>query len=206
MLQMTTGSHVPNAASLHEGYELDGNYIQANVNADKIQGILEAFMDRNADRPLFLFIEVPANMNDETVTGMTEDGYAVTESKHKDIYYLDGRSAAWFKALLEPFWQLLIHDGLCQFGIGNNIGEEVGKYKYNIMQLWTRDESAGKYAGLFENAGIPRIQKLVTAWDTFSQDAPGECELLTAENGKNIYDLVELLKEAGLYHAGQREE
>ena len=206
MLQMTMGSHVSDASALSEGYELNKNYIQANVNADKMQGILEEFTDRNADRPLFLFIEIPANSKDETIAGMTEDGFTVTKGKHKDVYYLDGRSADWFKQLLKPFWLLLIHDGLCQFGIGNDLGEEVGKYKYNIMQLWTREERAEKYAVLFENAGIPKVQKLVTAWDTFTQDTPGECALLTARNGKTIYDMVETLKEAGLYHAGQREE
>lgn len=205
MLQMIMGAHVPDPALLAEGYEVNETCISANVDAEHILKVMMDFMEQNADRLLFLFIEVPTNAKYET-TGKTQDGYVVTETKHMDVYYLDGRSSVFFTELLHVYGSLLVHDGLCHFGVGNNIGEEIGKYKYNVMSLHCREENVETYASLFENAGIRRTKHLVTAWDTFKEACPGTCERLTARNGKDVYDIIEELKAHKLYFAQRREE
>lgn len=206
MLQMIMGAHVPDPTLLSEGYKLNGNYISANVDADHILKIMVDFMNRNANRPLFLFIEVPTNIKYETVIDETEDGCVMVETKHRDVYYLDGRSAAFFTELLDVYGSLLVHDGLCHFGVGNNIGEEIGKYRYNVMSLYCHEGSAEKYTSLFEDAGIRRTETLLTAWDIFTRENPGESERIIARNGKGVYDIIEELTSHNLYFAQRREE
>jgi len=45
---------------------------------------------------------------------------------------------------------------------------------------------------------------LKTAWDYFTYDNPGE-SFLYEHKGKDIYDLIEHLKQYGLYFAERRE-
>lgn len=58
---------------------------------------------------------------------------------------------------------------------------------------------------VFNSFDLPETDNLVTAWDYFSQDNPGESELYK-KDGKTIYDVVDELKEIGLYKYEQREE
>ncbi len=204
MLKMIKGSQVPSPEILSQGYEMTDRGLTANVDADNIRNIIEGFLDMNRGLPLFLFIEVPANIKDEKVIGETEDGYVQLEAHHKDVYYLDGISSEGLKQLLEPLYDILINDGLSSFGVGNPHGEEVGKYKYNEMILFSGE--LPKYVSLFEQNGIFRTDKLVTAWDTFSCETPGTSEKYSDEEGRDIYIIIEVLKEVGMYKAEQRED
>lgn len=47
--------------------------------------------------------------------------------------------------------------------------------------------------------------QLVTAWDTFSDDTPGQAERYDY-NGKSVYDLPDVLKDWGIYLAETRAE
>lgn len=204
MLKMIKGAQVTSLDMLVQGYETAENCINANVDADKIKSIIEGFLDMNNDLPLFLFIEIPANLKNERIIQEFEDGGVLLEQNHKDIYYLDGVSAKGLKQLLEPFYEILINDGLSAFGVGNPLGEEIGKYKYNFMMLYSQD--VNKYISLFETNGISRTKNLITAWDTFTPDTPGTSEKYCDENNRDIYAIIDTLKEIGMYMAEQREE
>ncbi len=206
MLQIIKGAYVPDAKRLMEGCRLEEHRITANVNADKIRTIMEHFLKMNEDIPLFLFIEVPANIRDETLTGETDNDGFIVDTFHKDIYYLDGIPAQTIRKIFQQVFDILLHDGLSSFGIGNATGEEIGKYKYNIMQLFCRDAHTEKYALLFEDEDIPRTENFITAWDTFTQEAPGCYELYKNPKGKDIYDVVKWLEKMGLYKAEVRED
>ena len=204
MLKMIKGSCVPKPEMLSQGYEITDRNLIANVDADNIRNIIEGFLDMNKGLPLFLFIEVPANIKDEKVIGETEDGYVQLEAHHKDVYYLDGISSEGLKQLLEPLYDILINDGLSSFGVGNPHGEEVGKYKYNEMILFSGELQ--KYVPLFERNGVFRTDRLVTAWDTFTPDSPGASERYSDEKGRDIYSVTDYLKEVGMYRAEQRDD
>ncbi len=206
MLQMIKEAHVPAAEQLKEGYLLEERRITANVDADNILPVMEEFLARNEGVPLFFFIETPCNISEETVVGETEDGAVLTEGRHKDIWYLDGIPAQTVRQILAQASDILVHDGLSAFGIGNGIGEEIGKYKYNIVQVFCREEHAEKYAPIFEEQGIHKTRNLITAWETFTQDAPGECGQYASENGLTIYDVIDWLKKHGMYRAEVRED
>lgn len=204
MLKMIKGSHVPKPQMLSQGFEITDSRIIANVDADNIRKIIEGFLDMNKALPLFMFIEVPANIKDEKIIGKTEDGYVQLEAHHKDVYYLDGISSESLKQLLEPFYDILINDGLSSFGVGNPYGEEVGKYKYNEMILFGKELQ--RYAPLLEQNGVFQTNRLITAWDTFTPDSPGTCEKYSDEKGRDIYGIIDALKEFGMYRAEQRED
>lgn len=55
-----------------------------------------------------------------------------------------------------------------------------------------------KIEDFFELHEIERVDNFVTAWDTFSQDTPGQSERYDF-NGKTVFDLPEELKEWGIY-------
>lgn len=205
MFNLIKGAKISENISLKEEYEINGNWIYANISAENIRRIINQFIEIENTELFCLFIEIPANMTDENVIRKTEDGYCVTEKMHKDIYYLDDISAKDLNELLNVFEDILINDGLSSFGVLSQKGNEIGKYKYNVMGAYSDDEDLTPIIEAFYNVKIPRTDKLVTAWDYFSQDNPGESELYK-KDGKTIYDVVETLKEVGMYKYEQREE
>jgi len=211
MLELIKGASVPNAEQLSEQYQMMNDRICANVSAEKIQSVLENFMDMNQEEALFLFIEVPAPLDEETIISQgaegvvqTSEGWAYIENPHKDVYYLDNISSDRLKWLLKPFYEILIHDGMSSFGVGNPFYDEVGKYQYNNMIVFSQ-ERLKEYAFLFEDEGISETSHLVTAWDTFTDETPGISELYKDSQGRNVYDVVEELEKSGLYKAEQRD-
>lgn len=56
---------------------------------------------------------------------------------------------------------------------------------------------------VFNSFELPETDELVTAWDYFDQDSPGEISVYE-KDGKTIYDLVDLLKTVGMYKYEQR--
>lgn len=205
MFNLIKGAKVNENIALKEEYEINGNWIYANISAENIRRIINQFIEIENTELFCLFIEIPANMTDENVIRKTEDGYCVTEKMHKDIYYLDDISAKDLNELLNVFEDTLINDGLSSFGVLSQKGNEIGKYKYNVMGAYSDGEDLSPIIETFYNVKIPRTDKLVTAWDCFSQDNPGESELYK-KDGKTIYDVVDELKEFGLYKYEQREE
>lgn len=205
MFNLIKGAKISENISLKEEYEINGNWIYANISAENIRRIINQFIEIENTELFCLFIEIPANMTDENVIRKTEDGYCVAEKMHKDIYYLDDISAKDLNELLNVFEDILINDGLSSFGVLSQKGNEIGKYKYNVMGAYSDGEDLSPIIEAFYNVKIPRTDKLVTAWDYFSQDNPGESELYK-KDGKTIYDVVETLKEVGMYKYEQREE
>ena len=63
---MIKGAKINNADILNEEYMISDNWIIANINADKILKVINEFVDMQKD-PLFLIIEVPANIDNEKI-------------------------------------------------------------------------------------------------------------------------------------------
>ncbi len=74
--------------------------------------------------------------------------------------------------------------------------------KYNVATLFVCDPTV--YRDFFAKLGIPETDKLVTAWNTFTKRHPGSPACCPV-NGKDIYDIPELLKDRGIYFAERRE-
>ena len=191
MLKLRKGCKVPFPEKLQEGYTRNGRQITANVSADKIAQIMMHFIKLH-DEPMFFILEIPSNLKDEA---------EIANVRHKDIYYIDGCSADEALNILHQIGELVINDGMSAFGFGGHRSQdEIMFDKYNVTTLFSREPS--KFDGFFEEHDIPRADHLITAWDTFSQDHPGECQIVTTD-GQDIYSIPE--RYGGMYKAEQRE-
>ena len=198
MLNMIKGCKINDPSVLFEGYERIETGFVANVNSEKLQTLLETFVLLH-NEICFVILEVPTNAKEET-----ELALAGTKPLHKDVYYLDGLAPERAVEFLQIFGEWFIHDGLSSIGIGIHSGaNEIVLGKYNVVTIYT--QSPQQYIGFFEAQGIREVCDLKTAWDFFTYDTPGE-SFLYEHKGKNIYDLVEHLKQYGLYYAERRED
>lgn len=198
MLNMVKGCKVHDATLLHEGYQrIESRYV-ANVNAEKIQVLLERFITIQDSR-IFLILEIPTNAKDEV-----EIEPGVFASMHMDVYYLDGLTKESAISFLHTFGPLFIQDGMCKFGFGAHSGNnEIVLDYYNVVTIHTNTPE--QYDGMFEGFGIMQVPDLKTAWDYFTDDTPGECSKVSY-CGKDIYDIAEYLQQYGLYFAERREK
>lgn len=198
MLVLRKGCKVPLNEKLFEGYERKENSINANVNADKIIDILNHFIVIH-EEPLFFILELPTKLDVENQMNLNGD-----KNLHKDIYYLDGLSQDEAITVLLRVGELLVNDGLCSFGFGgHHSGNEIMIGKYNLACIFEKEQ--GKFDGFFEMHDIKPVEELLTAWDTFTQNHPGESERVVT-NGNDIFDIPEMFKDWGMYFAECREE
>lgn len=197
MLKMTEGCTVPKADEISEQYEILENKIIANVNADKIENIITDYICMH-DTPMFFFLELPTNSFDEKKLRKS-----YTDPCHIDIYYLDGLNCEQALGIFRRYSYLLVNDGVSKFGFGvHGQATEIMRDKYNVITLFA--DNIEKYADIFNSHNIPLTENCVTAWNTFSNEFPGECSSI-AVNGKTIYDLPNELKSEGIYFAERRE-
>ena len=198
MLKMRKGSIVPFPEKLSEGYIYRDPMFFANVDADKIEALLEQFIMLH-NEPLFFILELPCQQMDEPQSAPGE-----VEAFHRDVYYIDGCSREKALDLLRRTAAILTNDGLCCFGFGCHFShDEIMVEKYNVLTLWASNQDT--YAGFFEKQNILPQDKLVTAWETFTPDATGE-SIRVDSDGVRIYDLPQMLQSDGIYRGGRRQE
>lgn len=208
MFQMIKGASISDASALREEYNVSGHQLTANVSAEHILPVFEAFLRQmREDEPLYLFIEVPCKLPEEQRPKKGLRKIVSDKELPRDVYYLDGLYQEQMLLFLHSgVGELLIHDGLTHFGFGSLESQtELGKYKYNVLIGYTQKEPVDRLSSLFEAVSIPCSPSITTAWDLFSQNSPGDSYRYEF-NGKNVYDLVEEMKELGLYKAETREE
>ncbi len=198
MLQLRKGSKVPFPDKLSEGYEYSEPCFTANVDADKLEALIKQFIAMH-NEPLFFILELPTRQQDET-----EISPGVVAALHKDVYYIGGCTQEKALSVLGKTAELMINDGMCSFGFGcHKSHDEIMVGKYNVVTVYTHDKSI--YGGFFEEHGIPLVENLVTAWDTFSKTHPGESSIVDTD-GKSVYDIPEILKDWGIFFAERRED
>ena len=170
----------------------------ANVHAEKILEVFQRFIAIH-DEPLFFILELPVCIDREKVIAKN-----IIKESHKDVYYIDGCSREECLALLIRYGDLLINDGLSQFGFGGHKShDEIMLDSYNVVTIYSKELS--KFNDFFEPHNIQFVEELVTAWKTFSKTSPGISEIYES-NGKTVYDLPEELAEWGIYLAETRTE
>lgn len=186
MLKLRKGSKVPFPELLSEGYVDEAPYFTANVGADNLESLLRHFIALHKEY-IFFILELPG----------------VEEGIHTKVYFIDGCTQEKALEILDKTKKILLNDGMSAFGFGcHRTRDEIMVGKYNVVTLFT--ENAPVFDGFFEKHGIPRVQELTTAWDTFTTDAPGD-SFCVETDGKSIYDIPDLLKDDGIYLAQQKE-
>ncbi len=198
MLKLRKGCKVPLNEKLFEGYERKDNYIYANVDADKIVDILKHFIVIH-DEPLFFILELPSKLEEEYIIQPK-----AVESFHKDVYYIDGCNQKKALTIISQIGELLVNDGMCSFGFGAHYSHnEIMVGKYNVVYVLERE--AGKFKDFFRKHNIEEVEQLLTAWDTFTKDYPGEAERIITDE-KDVFDIPNMYKDLGMYLAERREE
>ncbi|MBQ7798643.1 MAG: hypothetical protein IJ371_05920 [Clostridia bacterium] len=197
-MRFSRGYGVPNADLINEGFEVKGNSIIINVDDLHMKELLYKFID-TLSYPSFFFLELPLNKEEEIKLRKKD-----TDPFHSDVYYIDGRTQNELKSILSQSGKLLINDGLCSFGFGSNIKPlEICCTKYNVVYIYTNEIE--KYGKILKDMGINQVDKLITAWDTFTQENPGRAEIAII-NGKRVDDIIQDYKDWGIYKAETRED
>ena len=217
-LQMTKGARVPYPERLAQGYckVEDGRFI-ANVDAGKMLDVMTTFLVMHGEEELcFFFLELPVDeleerrLNSEalkqpeittSVNGVPMTGKVLFKT-HVDVYYMDAMKLIEAVAVLHENQEVLINDGISEFGFGYQNGHEIQRGKYNVITIYGLDDDEA--ANFFEYFGIPHVEDLTTAWDTFTQDQPGQSSRYEHE-GHTVFDLVDKYRDWGLYKAETRE-
>ncbi len=199
MLEMKECCQVPFPEKLFEGYEVQENRILANVNASKAIDMMREFIAMH-DEPLFFILELPSKNDD----GITESKVISNEPNDIDVYFIDKMDAKQANDVLNAIGKFLVRDGQNTFGIGGHFSkEEILFERYSVMVIYAKD--CEKYSSFFSKFDIERVENLVTAWETFDRENPGECRLLVSEkSGKTIYDIPETYKDYGMYFYEKR--
>ena len=199
MLNLVKGHQVSLVENLFESFtKLTEHHLMANVHAEKILEVFQHFIVIH-DEPLFFILELPVSIDREKVIAKN-----IIKESHKDVYYIDGCSREECLALLIRYGDLLINDGLSQFGFGGHKShDEIMLDSYNVVTIYSKELS--KFNDFFEPHNIQFVEELVTAWKTFSKTSPGISELYES-NGKTVYDLPTELAEWGIYLAETRTE
>lgn len=209
MFQLIKGSRIPDISGLKEEYQIVDGELIANVSAENIEKVFGSFLGKmREDEPLFLFIEVPCREEEELKMNPEQTGTKLTvKAFHKNIYYLDGYCREDMVDLLNSgVGELLINDGLVSFGFGSLESHiELGKYRYNVLRGYLQGQDQVFFTEIFDELDIPCGSEIVTAWQLISEDSPGECCSYEFE-GKDVYTLIDQLKEIGLYLWEIREE
>lgn len=199
MLKLTKGYSVAKLELLEEGYMISSDVsIIANVDSDKIIDVLQHFIVMH-EEPMFFILELPVTIDREELIGP-----GMVRDTHKDIYYIDGCSSEECLVLLKRYGELLINDGISSFGFGGHRSkDEIMVEKYNILTIYSKNQDA--YNKFYEMHDIEKKTEITTAWDTFTEDAPGQSERYEVD-GKTVFDIPEELKDWNIYLAETRVE
>lgn len=193
MFNTASGVKIPFPEKIEEAYIMNENCMNINISFEKLEPLIRDFL-LNLCEPLFLFIYKPLSEIEESELCIKNP-----ESFHSEILYLDGQTKSQISEILEQYGELLLNDGMSQFGIASHkTGDEIFIQKYKIVGIYSKDIK--RYACLMDKYKIPETNRLITAWETFSQEHPGECSRAVINNN-DIYDIVKSLKEKGMYQA-----
>jgi hypothetical protein len=112
---------------------------------------------------------------------------------------MDALDAEQARQCIDMLGIFLIKDGMSIFGIGGHEShEEILFGKYNVMTLFT--QSPERYRDFLSDFEIAQTDTLITAYDTFDPDHPGECTIyVSEETGKTVYDIPNTFKKYGMY-------
>ena len=201
--QRPRGIDVADLTGIQQSYSVttaeDGYHVfTVNVPAENIHQVF-CRLAAEVNEPAFLLLETGTHRDVEQQLRKND-----TDPFHKDVYYLDGLKWSSAQSMVESYARLFIHDGEINYGFGSHEGhDEVFVGPYKIFAVYA-DEPA-KYHSALDELGIPQVERVKTVWENFTQDSPGRRSVLP-DAKPTIWDMIEELKEKGLYLAERRKD
>jgi len=200
--QLPNGIQVADLSGIREAYGVtvapDGYRVfTINVSAENIHEVF-CRLAAEVNQPAFLLLETGTHRDVEAQQRKND-----ADPLHKDVYYLDGLKWASAKSILDLYAELFTHDGQLNYGFGSHEGhDEVFVGPYKIFTIYADDPS--KYETALAELGIGKVERVKSVWDNFTQDSPGKRSALT-DASPTIWEMIEQLKQQGLYLAERRE-
>jgi hypothetical protein len=199
--KLPNGIQVADLNGIHESYSVtvagDGYHVfTVNVSAENIHRVF-CRLAAEVNEPAFLLLETGSHRDIEKQLRTKDD-----DPLHNDVYYLDGQKWADAKSVIDSYSNLFVHDGQICFGFGSHKGhDEVFVGAYKIFTIYA-DEPA-KYEAALAELHIAKVPKVKTVWDNFAKESPGQRSTLP-DITPTIWDMIERLKQKGLYLAERR--
>ncbi len=180
---LAQGNRVDDISNIHQAYHIKNNNILCNVSFENLKKTVTGLVNLLAE-PLFFFIEVPSDNID-------------SDDDNMDVYYLDNCTLPVILAIIERYGDILFNDGIAEFGFGSLANDdEIYIMKYKLLNIYSSD--IGKFSDFLDKIDFPKENNIVTVWDVLSETNTGSCTSVESE-GENIYDIIENLKEVGMY-------
>lgn len=192
MFQTAHGVTIPFPDKIQEQFQVyEGKSIYANISFEKLKPILTEFY-HNLPEPLFFVLQLPLSIHEER---KLKD----SNTFHQEVCYLDGQTKSQIDDIIEKYGQILLEDGMSQFAVASHVNnEEIFIQKYKLTAFYS--SSPRRFIPFLQRYGLTETDNLITVWNTFSQETPGECRRVSI-NGFDVYDVAEQLKKQGLYRA-----
>lgn len=192
MFQTAPGVTIPFPDKIQEQFQVyEGKSIYANISFEKLRPILTEFY-HNLPEPLFFVLQLPLLMHEERKMGDSN-------TFHQEVCYLDGQTKSHIDDIMEKYGQILLEDGMSQFAVASHVNnEEMFIQKYKLTAFYS--SSPRRFIPFLQRYGLTETDNLITVWNTFSQETPGECRRVSI-NGFDVYDVAEQLKKQGMYRA-----
>lgn len=176
MFQTAAGVSIPFPEKLREQYMQEENTITCNLSFEKLPDFVHAFYAMLSG-PLFLAIHPDAEAD--------------------EIWYLDNMTKKQLTTILDGYGELLYQDGLSAFAIGSlETEEELFVQKYKVLSLYSPEPT--RFLPLMTRFELTPTDRLITAWDTFSEAHPGSAERLEIA-GQTVPDMIQELTQIGMY-------
>jgi hypothetical protein len=201
--QLPNGIQVADLSGIREAYSVaiakDGYHVfTVNVSAENIHDVF-CRLAAEVNQPAFLLLETGTHRDVEQQLRKSD-----TDPFHKDVYYLDGLKWSTTESVLGSYAELFTHDGQLNFGFGSHEGhDEVFVGPYKLFTIYASEPA--KYESALDELGFAKVERVKTVWDNFNENSPGKRNALT-EATPTIWDMIEQLKEQGLYLAERRED
>ncbi|MBR4622090.1 MAG: hypothetical protein IKO44_00990 [Ruminococcus sp.] len=194
--RLIQGVEVADLGGIETAFSQHDGCLDSTVSAELIAPLLKECLEL-LEEPHFFYLELPCTEEKEKELRRSK-----SDPLHFDVYYLDNCTREVSLAILDRYGELLVNDGVCCFGFGSHkTGEEIGVLLYQRVLIHGGD----RFKAAFERVGIKETEDLRLMWDNFTPETPGACMSVEIE-GEKVYDLPELLKDAGMYFAETREE
>lgn len=193
MYQTASGVTIPFPEKMKEEFQVFEHSVRFNLSFEKILPMLDEFLD-GLEEPLFIVLQLPLTQQEEV--GLRKDK---TDTLHQKVCYLDGQSKEQVEAILQQYGDLLLNDGMSQFAIASHAThDEMFIQKYKLIDIYCNAPS--NYYHFLKKYSLTQTDKLVTAWDTFSHETPGEVRRIEM-NGIHVFDVYDELVKLGMYDA-----
>ena len=184
------GLNIANISRVTSSFtKVSDSEIHCIVSAEMINSILKRTV-KLVKKPYF-FIEVPC-------TDAQEAELKEESGSHMQLYNLEVTQEV-ANAILKRYGDLLINDGVTNFGFGSLETEtEIYAMPFQTIMLYNKNDTSG-FEKILKQDNITELKpnEFITIDSLLSKNNPAD-RVMVELNGETVFDVIENLKEVGL--------